>query len=380
MSQRHRPLAVLCFAVCSTLGSRMPVHADPQMVGGNPADPHEYPHMVHLRLRSVAGWRDAFLCGGALLGPRWVATAAHCVIGRTAGQLEVVLGDHSLGATDGTEVVRTVQEIRRHPGFNVNNTRANDIALLFLSSDVPLTAGVVETVATGWPPAAGSLVTAVGWGMTVRPSDVPPGVPFSNFISEVLLEGELTATSDTACRDFIVGGGGVYSGQVCAESADGVSSCRGDSGGPLLSWANGAWSVVGLTSFGTNCEGPTVYTRINNYREWINAWRVVRANPPSAVDMRCYPVGNISGCSIQGPFGQAIGLTYTWSSSNWSLRTVYPGYGNSFPYTVNNGTIYFGLPPSGGGSPSAPCPSGTSMTMSLSLDGVHIGQATRTCP
>lgn len=68
-------------------------------------------------------------------------------------------------------------------------------------------------------------------------------------------------------------------GQMCAGGERGKDSCRGDSGGALMSTLvdNGGsvrWHVIGVVSFGPSPCGmqgwPGVYTRVNNYIDWIN--------------------------------------------------------------------------------------------------------------
>uniref|UniRef100_A0A182VQQ0 Uncharacterized protein n=1 Tax=Anopheles minimus TaxID=112268 RepID=A0A182VQQ0_9DIPT len=64
--------------------------------------------------------------------------------------------------------------------------------------------------------------------------------------------------------------------QVCAGGAANKDSCRGDSGGPLMYVgqrnSEGVLYLGGLVSFGRQCgvQGvPGVYTRVNQYIEWI---------------------------------------------------------------------------------------------------------------
>lgn len=64
--------------------------------------------------------------------------------------------------------------------------------------------------------------------------------------------------------------------QVCAGGMVNKDSCRGDSGGPLMYVGQrngeGVLYLGGVVSFGKKCglEGvPGVYTRVNQYIEWI---------------------------------------------------------------------------------------------------------------
>lgn len=66
----------------------------------------------------------------------------------------------------------------------------------------------------------------------------------------------------------------VYPNHICAKSATELKrgSCRGDSGGPLMTSVNGNWFLIGVVSLGPPCGKstlPGVYTRVSSYMSWI---------------------------------------------------------------------------------------------------------------
>lgn len=91
-----------------------------RIIGGKSARKGQWPWQVAIFNR----FKEAF-CGGTLISPIWVITAAHCVRKR----LYVRLGEHNLEIKDGTEVEYRVEMAIKHPKYD-KRTVDNDVALL----------------------------------------------------------------------------------------------------------------------------------------------------------------------------------------------------------------------------------------------------------
>jgi len=231
----------------------------PKVVGGHQAPQGAYPWMTALVMRGQTPVNGQF-CGGALIHPQWVLSAAHCVEGMSASSLDVLVGGYDLrSSTDGTRV--SVSQIVIHPRFStVKGALVNDFALLKLSQ--PLTGvPVLSLVDATSQVAPGTPVKGMGWGTTSEAGRQSP----------ILLEVDMNLVSLTEASE-------VYPGLSEAHLAAGVpgggrDTCQGDSGGPLVvSDGRGGWRHAGTVSFGDGCgrDGtPGIYGNTINYRSWI---------------------------------------------------------------------------------------------------------------
>jgi secreted trypsin-like serine protease len=233
----------------------------------------DWPWIVSLEDKRMSGNEvSQHLCGGTLIRPRVVVTAAHCVVDQATGQpsiaaqnMYVIAGRQVL--TDNTRGEKVdVARIDVYPGDPQH--LQGDVALLTLSRSASERPATIAPAATALPPQGAIL----GWG------DLYYG---ANQQQSQLLEAvvSLIDDNDPTC-------GGNYGPRpeapynpdlmVCAGGNGDADTCSGDSGGPLAIYDStaGDWMLAGVTSFGDGCNtvgaaGVYAWVAGPTLRQWI---------------------------------------------------------------------------------------------------------------
>ncbi len=236
-----------------------------RIVGGAVAPPGMAPWQVSLQRSGGGGWNHS--CGGSLVHPSWVLTAAHCVDDVTPGQVSVVHGTQSLSS--GGER-RSVTRLIVHENY-VNAVRGDDIALLRLSAPFSAERSEIVQLQSRQLEAnfgfAGACSVVTGWGTTET-----RGRAAARSLPDRLQAVDLPIVDNAVCNESYPGL--INGGQVCAGYEQGtMDSCQGDSGGPLVvPGGPTGWTQIGIVSFGRGCARPGaygVYTRVSYYIDWI---------------------------------------------------------------------------------------------------------------
>ncbi|XP_066587672.1 serine proteinase stubble [Prorops nasuta] len=241
-----------------------------RIVGGNRSSFGKWPWQISLRQ-----WRTSTYlhkCGAALLNENWAITAAHCVENVPPSDLLLRIGEHDLANEEepyGYQE-RRVQIVASHPQFDPR-TFEYDLALLrFYEPLLPFQPNVLPIcLPDDDENYVGRTAYVTGWGRLYDEGPLP----------SILQEVAVPVINNTVCESMYKNAGYIEHIPnifICAGWRKGGSdSCEGDSGGPMVIQRakDKRWILAGVISWGIGCAVPNqpgVYTRISEFREWIN--------------------------------------------------------------------------------------------------------------
>jgi hypothetical protein len=273
-----------------------------KIIGGTAASISDFPWIVYFRSGN-------YVCGGSIIAPDWILTAAHCTedvnfIPTLPADMSVIAG-LEIPTVNNTSNTYNVSQVFVHENYN-HTTFENDIALLKLKTPInngkskPIKLITKNDVAEG-ATAPGVQAWVAGWGSTS---------PYFLYPSAKLLKVQLPIVSTEQAMQVWQT---IPSTALMAGFEYGLKdACSGDSGGPLTVPVYGEQRLAGIVSWGNDkCNTYAGYTRVSDFLGWIEQKTGIADFKPN------FPTGNITICNPHDtsrydvkPYPEA--LEYDW--------------------------------------------------------------------
>jgi trypsin len=252
-----------------------------KIIGGENAHPDDFLFLAGLAYIESGNLNpENHFCGGSIIAEKWILTAAHCLYDTDGNPLKmddlfIFLNTYNLSLPKSEREFHRIERLILHPGYN-DNTLENDIALIELKTITTLTPIKLPAQNDESLMTPKRKVTIAGWGATDRNERQYP---------DILQKAEVEIISSTICNQRTWYNGEISSKMFCAGyESGGIDACVGDSGGPLFFEDNNTATQLGIVSWGEICGAarfPGVYTKVNEYINWIRNYTEVSVSNPS---------------------------------------------------------------------------------------------------
>jgi trypsin len=211
--------------------------AQQRIINGTNAAQGEFP------FHAILSDNNSYFCGGTLIAPEWILTAAHC-IAEANPPLTITLNTINAIQLSGGHQIHSGIEFYVHPAYD-DNTLENDIALIKLSTTSNL-------------PLANLPIQNDNFGTAVGETNIIIGAGADENENDGILKKATVEIGESNNKEI------VFLGLP--------GSCYGDSGSPSLKRvSSNNYTITGVASYGDqDCNQFSGYTKINKYREWID--------------------------------------------------------------------------------------------------------------
>ncbi|XP_066902774.1 venom serine protease isoform X2 [Halyomorpha halys] len=235
-----------------------------RIIGGKETCKNEFPWMV--AIGDMKPGHFSQFCGGSIITPWHILTAAHCTDGKDSDEIVIITGGHDItDLRDDTSELVTIEQVIEHEDYD-KIALINDIAMLIVSKQILFNNNVGPVCLPNRRiDLVDQFVKVTGWGLTTY-----PGKP-----SAVLRQVNLKVIPHNECKKFWPDISETDPPTQLCTFRKNKDSCFQDSGGPLV-WLDpdtNRFIQVALVSYGGKCgkSTPAVNTAVFPFIEWINS-------------------------------------------------------------------------------------------------------------
>jgi secreted trypsin-like serine protease len=237
-----------------------------EVIGGQNATQGQFPWLADLHF-SFQNLNVGHGCGGTLIAPQWVLTAAHCTdvsdgFSISNVRFNTINTSGALNSNGGQQ--RTVIQTFVHPSWDGEN--GVDLALLKLSSPITTISPAILPLNTDDPLYnIQNNISVAGWGLMEQNENGQSATILQWVDSKIKSCGSIGGVPIDTSIYFCIG-------YTAEETPTGAAA--GDSGGPAFLIQNGIPKVLGVVSGGelayTDLNKPGFFVKVKNYLQWIN--------------------------------------------------------------------------------------------------------------